>query len=526
MKRVIYYVNGTTGCDSNPGTSPEQPFKTLAAVNALTLEPGDRVLLSRGCTFENQYLHVSAQGTQEAPIVIGAYGEGTLPHIKAQGTGLWYQNYGQPLDNPNHVWHGYVSSAVLLYDCEYLCLRDLEISNDPGLLPGERYSQGDKMNRTGVAVVAQNRGTLHGITLTGLYVHDVKGNVYDKHLANGGIYCVCQKPEQENGAIARYEDLHITHCRVERCSRWGIAAGYSYTHGHFTGLYLPEETVKTYGHTGVVIENCFVRDIGGDGITPMYCYKPLVQRNVSENIATEINDRVYTEEGPRLGKTAAAMWPWKCKDAVFQYNEAYHTCLNQDGQAWDADSGDGTVYQYNYSHGNGGGCVMFCLGESVNNTFRYNISFLDGDGIINPCENPDAHIYGNTFILAPEVPFVRHNMSGGHMLVENNLIVYLGPQPVFCDWHHQTEHASYRGNVYVGFENAPEEDGDALVLPVGTKVLQDALSGPRETQGIIQPRNAFEGFRPAIEWGKPREETGEQDFFGNPALSHQIGASR
>lgn len=31
------------------------------------------------------------------------------------------------------------------------------------------------------------------------------------------------------------------------------------------------------------------------------------------------------------------------------------TCDNQDGQAWDADSGDGTVYQYNYSYVNEGG---------------------------------------------------------------------------------------------------------------------------------------------------------------------------
>lgn len=268
MKVVTYYVNSSTGCDRNPGTSPEQPFKTLSAVNALTLEPGDRVLLARGCVFENQHLHLRARGTKEAPVTVESYGEGALPHIKASGTGLWYQNYGQPLDNPNHVWHGYVSSAVLLYDREYIRLRDLEISNDPGLLPGERYNQGDKMNRTGVAVVAQNRGTLHGITLTGLHVYDVKGNVYDKHLANGGIYYVCQKPERENGEIARYEDLHITHCRVERCSRWGIAAGYSYPHEHFTGLYLPDETVKTYGRTGVLIEDCFLRDMGGDGITP------------------------------------------------------------------------------------------------------------------------------------------------------------------------------------------------------------------------------------------------------------------
>ena len=39
-------------------------------------------------------------------------------------------------------------------------------------------------------------------------------------------------------------------------------------------------------------------------------------------------------------KQQRAIWPWKCKDALFQYNEAYHTCDNQDGQAWDADAGD------------------------------------------------------------------------------------------------------------------------------------------------------------------------------------------
>lgn len=94
----------------------------------------------------------------------------------------------------------------------------------------------------------------------------------------------------------------------------------------------------------------------------------------------EMNDTVYKLAGERQGKTAAAIWPWKCKEALFQYNEAYHTFENQDGQAWDADSGDGTVYQYNYSYNNGGGCVMFCEPESVHNTFRYNISMLDQGG--------------------------------------------------------------------------------------------------------------------------------------------------
>ena len=85
--------------------------------------------------------------------------------------------------------------------------------------------------------------------------------------------------------------------------------------------------VKTYGSTNVVIEHNFVKDIGGDGITPMYCFEPLIQYNVSENIAVDIHPDLYNEEGNRGGMTAAAIWPWKCKTALFQYNEVYNLSL-------------------------------------------------------------------------------------------------------------------------------------------------------------------------------------------------------
>lgn len=54
---------------------------------------------------------------------------------------------------------------------------------------------------------------------------------------------------------------------------------------------------------------------------------------------------------------------------------------NGDGQPWDADYGDGTNYQYNYSHGNTASTIMFCGPESVNNTFRYNISQNEDMGL-------------------------------------------------------------------------------------------------------------------------------------------------
>ena len=171
-----------------------------------------------------------------------------------------------------------------------------------------------------------------------------------------------------------------------------------------------------------MIRNNYVKDAGGDAITLMYCDRPLIEYNVSDGAARQINTKDYNATG--FGRVAAGIWPWKCKDAIFQYNEAFDTCQNQDGQAWDADYGDGTVYQYNYSHNNGGGSVMFCGGEAINNIFRYNISQNDLGGVINPAGQPDAHVYNNTFFVKEGIDFIRTNMGGGPMVVENNIIYY------------------------------------------------------------------------------------------------------
>lgn len=57
------------------------------------------------------------------------------------------------------MYRGYVSSAVLLYDAAYVTVRDLEITNRAEAVIGERYSQADKMQRTGVAVVAKDKAS-------------------------------------------------------------------------------------------------------------------------------------------------------------------------------------------------------------------------------------------------------------------------------------------------------------------------------------------------------------------------------
>lgn len=90
-----------------------------------------------------------------------------------------------------------------------------------------------------------------------------------------------------------------------------------------------------------------------------------------------------------------------------------------------ADSGDGTVYEHNYSRMNEGGCVMFCLEEAIHNTFRGNVSYDDLGGTISPSQNPDALLEHNTFYLRDGVHFVRARMDGGSYTEKDDTILPL-----------------------------------------------------------------------------------------------------
>ncbi len=424
MKSTTYYVSSLNGNDSNSGTAAGEAFKTLGAINSIKLMPGDRVLLQKGSVFENEFLHIKNCGNiNGGKIEISAYGDDeALPRIDANGSGIWHQDYGNELDYSGHVCKGDVSSAVLLYDAENILIENIEITNYEPYTTPEAYSDPEKLERTGVAAVAQNRGTLHSITLDNLYIHDVSGNVYDKHMNNGGIYMTAFKPanEAETGA-ARYDGVTIQNCFVKNVSRWGIAVGYTYNWDKFKGKELDETAFKKYGNENILLKNNYIKFAGGDALTPMYALEPLVEHNTADSCATEMNDRIYSRAGKRMGKVAAAIWPWKCKNAMFRFNEGVDTKLNQDGMAYDADSGDGTVYDRNYSRLNEGGCVMFCMQEAIHNTFTNNISYDDLGGTLSPVKNPDAYIANNHFYKRREVPLIRKRMHGKKTLKNNTI---------------------------------------------------------------------------------------------------------
>ena len=567
---TTYYVDSKGGNDSNDGTSESKAFKTLEKVNGLNLEPGDTVLLKKGSVFEDQALKFTKEdsGTAEAPVKISTYGEGEKPKINTNGHGQWELNYGNRLDNVNHKWKGTVSSSILIEDTEYLEIEGLELTNDrksaTDTEQGKAYNDAYAMDRTGVAGVAKDNGTVDHIVLNDLYIHDVTGNVYNKHMTNGGIYFIVAKPTNEGETgIARYNDVQIRNCSLNKVNRWGIAVGYTYQWGQFETGELPDATMAKYGSSNVVIENNYLNHVGGDAITTMYLDRPLIQYNVSENAAEQINTTDYAQQQPRLdangkeigkqdvgaGRVAAGIWPWKCKNAIFQYNECFKTLNaasgNGDGQPWDADYGDGTNYQYNYSHGNTASTIMFCGGNSVNNTFRYNISQNEDMGPLDPAGNSgNCQVYNNTFYIKEGLNTIWHRShgNGGPVDMENNIFYFAGNTPVNVKEWNPSGNKTYSNNLYYNVKNYPN-DAAPVKVNAGTKVLENAGSGPDSVATDKAARKhedptketVFDGYKlaeksPAINNGKVVVDrngyTIDHDFFGHAITAvPEIGAA-
>lgn len=118
------------------------PFNSLTAANGVTLKAGESLLFKAGttCTSATQTIDgasvktglraINAKGTKDAPITIGAYGEGAAPIVAGAG----------------------VSETILLKNSEYITVQGFEVTNtDANAADYEKYM------RRGIAVDARQR---------------------------------------------------------------------------------------------------------------------------------------------------------------------------------------------------------------------------------------------------------------------------------------------------------------------------------------------------------------------------------
>lgn len=209
----------------------------------------------------------------------------------------------------------------------YITVSNLEITNDDADVydPIDTWKWTDtpdsdgtkldrsasRMDRTGVAGIAENGATMSNVTLDNLYIHDVDGNIYNKHMANGGIYFMAHYPMENTSAetdvwlrehVSRFDHVTIRNSTVKDVDRWGIAVGYTaylnYIDANYGDGSIDDALIAKYGSTNVRIENNYVKGAGGDAITLMYCDRPVIEHNVGDSVSKHINTQDYTQPAP------------------------------------------------------------------------------------------------------------------------------------------------------------------------------------------------------------------------------------
>ena len=75
-----YFVDCNYGSNGNPGSSPQQAWRSLLQVGISSFQPGDTINLKRDCTW-NETLTPPSSGNSSLLIKIDSYGNGQPPHL-------------------------------------------------------------------------------------------------------------------------------------------------------------------------------------------------------------------------------------------------------------------------------------------------------------------------------------------------------------------------------------------------------------------------------------------------------------
>jgi len=475
---AIYYLDALNGNDQNTGSTPQKPWKSLSKINATTFAPGDTILLKAGSVWEGQ-LWPKGSGSPSQPIRLGRYGEGPKPAIAGKGL---------------------VEDAVLLRNQEYWEIEDLDVSNH-GAKSGVRR---------GVHVAVENFGEAHHILLRRMTVHDVNG--IDDLKANGGVIYT----SEGNRKASRFLDLRIEENEIYHVDRNGI-----------TGWSDTWERSKWYPSLGVIVRGNKLHDIGGDGILIVATDGALIERN-------EVGKANQRSSGYNV-----AIWSWSADNTIVQYNEAWGTKGERDGEGFDSDwNSRNTVIQYNYSHDNDGGFVLICdegnhpVSESIGNldtVVRYNISQNDrnrGITLSGPVKN--TRIYNNTIYEGTDSPVdvvLFTDWFGWPQATHffNNIFYASGARIGHAvsrskeTGHHssavgfgKSEHTQFGSNVYFG-RIEKLEDLHALIGDPEFVAPGRGTSGLETLKGY-----ALGNASTARRSGVVVPENGGKDFFGVP----------
>lgn len=403
---TTYYV-GTSGDDTDKGTSPDSAWRSLAHADTVRFQPGDRLLLEGGGRFPGTLaLGPDEAGNPTLPVTIGSYGTGRAT-IEAAGT-----------------------DGVSVHNTSGIEIRDLILVGD-----ADAY-----VHRTGLSFFADAPGDRK---FEHMLVYDVDASSFRLGLSVGGT------------GGSGFRDVDISYAALHGNKDGGLV-----TYGD--GL---DPAAPMYANEQVKVSNVeafanpgdpTARDRHtGDGIVLGSVRGGTIQwSSAHDNGASASPDSLF---GP------IGIWAYDATGVVIQNSVSYrnHTGSNVDGGGFGLDVNvSASTMQYNLSFENDGAGFLVYTHRNNNahtgDTVRFNISSNDARKL--PwAAGIEAHgarvhglqIYQNTVVMTgSEAPALRLRLGLTASAIRNNILVTDGSPALISDAAYRPDQVAVQGNDY------------------------------------------------------------------------------
>lgn len=533
---IDYYIDADQGDDARAGTSPEQAWRSLNKANAITFNPGDRILLKAGSVWNRQQLWPKGSGSADKPITIGAYGNAPQrPYIATGG------NVAVPFDTgvggriPHKDVHKVgTTGAVVLRNQQHWSISDLELSNDDDFATD--ITEQDGRIRDGISIsinadlfdksIKPSDTVMSGFRISNVYVHntDAASKWQSIYAAGVNFQVFGDKACTDYGKSGYYfSNVRIENNQFRNVELNAIQFGFNWM-GKDQGY--TDDTGKF--HEGwedywVRSRDLYSRDVY---IGHNYCEsigQGAIQIGHTKNALTEYNE--INGFLKRYSEVSCALYMWASADSTMQYNEVYDGPANQyDGTPWDLEYTNFNVtYQFNYSHDNKAGWMAY-MGNSGNSIARYNLSINDNGVML---KNMLSTNYSPTYITNNVL--IYDASKGGHFHDEvlkdtvyfmNNVFYNTSSKPT--QWYQKDgalDKAVFSNNDFfeTGGKASVTQPKDKRGMAVDPRFVGYSGSDttPAGKLAEVAPRFKLAADSPLIDAGRYNKHLGQKDMLGD-----------
>ncbi len=308
LQAMTYYVDNSIGNDSNAGTSPSAPWRSLwPKVSQFTPNGGDQILLKCGDTWGWPLIwnHVDGNGKS---ILVGSYGAGAPPKIDVSA-----QDY---------------LGCIMLTNCSYITISNLALTADS-------KTSGVQPHRYGVQVVATNY-TSQYMQFENLAINDIYPSLLGTQSDGQGIgFVPLGLHTAKSGTFAHLWVLNNCISDIADCGIYALNDWWGST--ITTDIRLISNTITNVG------KNAFF----GTFADSVY-------------IANNDFEWCGSTSDPRQAGRGSTFWYQNCRNVVAENNFLAHSRGSQDSSGLHIDNSNTQVlYQNNVS---GKGAALYAGG--------------------------------------------------------------------------------------------------------------------------------------------------------------------